>query len=299
MKKTLDQELKSPQLDDQPSKKSFSTGTPQPEVIGLRNQVNQTVKNFQLYRDIVQAVPAAAQEKMGEMLIGYTEAAESARDLDPLITVPPNSVFLEHIHSLPLKMLLKIANFGKPTILVVPNNSFQEKIDNMNKFKPYSDPSTKAKQQNINLDLGWDSPYELHERLAKNTISITDGQAHMPDIDGIDPDTSWWDLRDAFQAYFKQKGLRLINVPEGAALMHQSMRNYANNGQDISKIVDYISPENATMSCFSRSHLLNSSGEVAYFCFSSGNRQISFNSDGPSHRSALLKGRPVLELFSY
>jgi hypothetical protein len=237
----------------------------------------------------------ASIEKLLEMLSGYDEAIATAKELDPDVEILPLNKVCKALLKLGAEKLQAIAEFGQPTLILTPNNTFAKKRENMNKNKKYVD-----KDGDTQNDLEtYDEPYNTISTPTKNTFSVVDGQPHMPHIPGIAPNTRFDNRKKKFLEYFQQKGLRLINIHEFAALEQRSLRDFQKSGNDVTKIVDfYQGGSKDTISCLDDEHLTPSS-LVAFGYFRSDFREVNFDASRPGVTDGDLRARPSVQVCSY
>jgi MoxR-like ATPase len=230
------------------------------------------------------------KEKLNVMMEGYDEAVATAREIDPKVQIKPIQEVIAAFLKLGPAKLKEIAEFGKPTLLVTPKNSFLEK-------KAALDANRKYENQEGTYVGG--SSFQSVATPTKTVISIVDGQPHILHISGIDPNSRFDERKKAFKAHFARKGMRLINAHEAAVLEQLSLRDYKRNGNDVGKIVDYYQGnDNDTISCLDDEYLTDSS-RVAYSYFNAGNRGVLFNAAGPGDADERLRGRPSVQVLEY
>lgn len=231
-------------------------------------------------------------KKLKEMCQGYNESIATAKEMDPTVRIKPIEEVMTAILTLGPAILKEIANFGQPTLLVVPKNPFAEKIDAMNSNRKYKN------QAKTDVDNKTNSPFQPVYTSAKTIISIVDGAQHMPHITGIALDSRYDERKRKFKEHYSSKGLRLITAYEYAILMQRSLRDYQKNGEDVNKIVDFYQSKGDTVTCLD-DECLTGSSFVAFAYFRTGDNRVCFNADDPASVSARLRGRPSAQVLEY
>ena len=240
-----------------------------------------------------------AKEKLKKMFEGYDESVATAKEIDPGVQLKSITEVFDAFTELGIDKLKEIAKFGKPTLLVTPKNSFLDKKTNMNKYKPFTDPTENNPQRDAYHSAGSSSPYENVETLNQTTVSIVDGTPQMPHIEGIAKDSRFYDRKRQFKEYYAKKGMRLINVHEAAVLEQHSLHEYERNGKDTSKIVDYFgNVRTDTASCLDDA-FLTSVPVVASTFFAASGLRVHFGADAPSATNEALRGRPSVQVLEY
>jgi hypothetical protein len=269
-------------------------------LLGDENLLHQAVLKVSHIIDSL-ALNAENREKLFKMIDGYAEAVETAKELDPNVDIKPLSAVWQAIADLGKEKIEKIANFKKPTLLVVPKNSFSEKIAGMNAHKRYQPNQTDVVVDGVYYTAE-DDCYGDEKYLPNTMISIVDGAVRMPQIEHLIWDASWLTRRGLFEITFRQMGLRLINAHEYALLQQLSLRDYQNNGCDESRIVDFCSPSESTKTCLSHQYLhdLHEVANVASAAFYWIKKGVCFEicNDYDRHDDSL-RARPAITILEY
>ncbi|MCX6733289.1 MAG: hypothetical protein NTX63_00580 [Candidatus Peregrinibacteria bacterium] len=227
----------------------------------------------------------------------YEDAVAVAKEFDPNVKILPRKEVLSGIISLGEDMLKEIAKFGKPTLLVVPRTTFEQKEEAMNAHKKYENQVDGF----VSTDKG--SPFLVIATPAKVSISIVDGAPHMPHIPTILPNSRFDQRKLKFKKHYQERGMCLINVHEYVVLMQRSLYEYKKSGndevsRDTSKILDFTRHDNNTYTCLDDQYL-GASPRVAFGCFGSLNRQMFFYASGAEQTFADLRGRPSMKVMEY
>ena len=234
-----------------------------------------------------------AKENLKKMFEGYDEAVDTAKEIHPQVQIKTLAEVYKGFAKLGIEKIKEIGAFEKPTLLVIPNNSFMEKIAAMDANKKYENQA----ETSVWTDRG--SPFESVTTKAETVISIVDGEPHMPHIPGIASDSRYDARKTGFKAHFAKKGMRLINANEAVMLQQLSLRDYKLNGEDTSRIVDYCDGNSAdTYSCLDDTDLTNTAG-VACAYFGAGNRRVNFHANPPAYEGVYLRGRPSVQVMAY
>lgn len=234
-------------------------------------------------------------ETIQTLIGGYDEAVKIAKEIDRSVPIISREDVLVALLRLGVPMLKEIATFGKPTLLITPKNSFTQKTAAINANKKYEEQGDVFIWEDVK------SPYTTVATPATVSISVVDGAQHMDHIDGIDPKSKFKERRELFKKHYQQKGMKLINPHEYAVLMQKSLHDYEQSGsdeasRDTSKIVDFDGSN--TITCLDN-ELLSDSPHVAYGCFYSKVRRVSFSADRAAYTSANLRGRPSVQVMTY
>ncbi len=271
---------------------------PTPSSAGKLPDIPQNVDLAGMIK-IVKKYPISpeAKEKLTEMFKGYDEARMTALDLDQNAQLKPFEEFCAAFGKLGINKIKEIAEFGRPMVIVTPNNSFLDKKAGMNRNKRYVDTDGNEQADAWHWE-DQNGPYKNVGTPTNTTISIVDGATHMPHIPGIASDSRFDERKRKFKEHYSQKGMRLINVHEFAALEQRSLREYKLKGNDVSKIIDYYQSGNDTVTCLDDEHLTESS-IVAYAFFRAANRRVRFYGRNPDVTAVDLRGRPSVQVLAY
>ena len=234
----------------------------------------------------------AQNESLRQMFNGYTESVATAKEICPNVKIKTLKAILAEVVKLGPEKIKEIAQFAKPTLLVIPQNAFMDK-------KAAMDANPKYENQNetfVWTDAG--APFETVKPMAKTVISIVDGAQHMPHIDGIPSDLRFDQRRAKFKEHYQRKNMKLISANEYAMLMQRSLREYQKTENDTSEIVDFYETSNDTITCLDDADLTNSS-LVAYGYFNAERRKVYFFAFDPDITHEDLRGRPSVQVCTY
>ena len=124
-------------------------------------------------------------------------------------------LIMEAIMKLPSDELLKIAQFGKPAILITPPGSFDSKVQKINQHKIV--PGQKDTLCDHPADLVWDDPSTSWQ------VSIVDGVDAMPKPKFITGDLKNGQNMKKYMEEFAKENLEMMSCHEGAMLMMKSL----------------------------------------------------------------------------
>jgi hypothetical protein len=252
------------------------------------------------YIEMVNALTLTAEEreKLDAMFDGYAESCETAREIDPSVNLRSIKDLYRVFIDLDPEKVKEILKMQKPTLLVVPKNSFKTKINSINAHKKF------PHQEDSYVNPYPDSPYRTVFSPDKIVISVVDGEPHMPHIQGIASDSAWPDRKKMFMEYLTAKGMRLINIHEIAVLMQRSLREYQQNGNDESKIVDFYLPDSDdnTDTCLGNDYFDHQIWFLPASCFcqpKKPNYLCGFQAYVDNNNGSSLRARPAVTILEY
>lgn len=292
------------QLDDD-GEEIPETTAPAPTAPLLVGPTSRILDQFQVWLSSLTGLLSPTEiVKLLDMAQGYEEAAKLARSMDPSVGIKPLGDVLRVIQQFGNLKFIEMAKFQRPMFIITPQNAFATKIGAMNSNKPYRTKG--ANPQDQDDAFVWDdpkSPYTPIGAPSKVSISIVDGNTHMPHIPGIPSNSQFGDRRELLKKHYQQKGMKMINPHEYAMLMQRSLQEYKKSG-DESKIVDYYVSDSdhkySTITCLDDDQYLNkTSPHVAYGYFDSEDRQVGFNASNAGYTDAGLRGRPSVQVMEY
>lgn len=271
-----------------PQNPASITAPTSPLLIG---ETSKAVNQFQMWLDRIGngTLSSTEKAKLIDMAQGYDEAAKLAELMDPNVTIKPlNEVLVSILQFSPTK-LKEIAQFGKPILLITPENTFLNKVQRIDENKKYQG------QEDSYVSVNSDSPFETVKDQPNVSISIVDSTPRMPHIDGISEESRFDMRKELFKKHYEKKGMRLISAHEYAVLMQRSLCEYEKTGSsDTSKILDF----DITMTCLDDEYL-SDSPLVACGCFSSKIRRVRLTAYDPDATVADLRGRPSVQIMVY
>jgi hypothetical protein len=233
----------------------------------------------------------AEREKLNEMIDGYAEAVETAQELHRNVEIKPLSAVWRAVAEIAPEIIKDIACFEKPTLLVVPKNSFAEKVRAMNAHKKYPG------HQNDVACIG--TSYNNVGFPKHTSISIIDGANQIPHLSAIEPVSPWGVRKEFFKKYLQQKNLRLINVHEYALLQQLSLRNFQNSHGNTNLLIDFLPFPSNTTTCLDDEYLVSSPDEIAQAYFNWENCNVRFSYGNPSENVPCLRARPAITILEY
>lgn len=251
------------------------------------------------YQEFIDALDLSDEdkEKFKEMMspVNYKKAVETAKEMDPKCRIPAKSQIIDELMTYKVERLQDICEMmEQPTLLIVSDTSFDEKVSAMDGHKHYTSQNGRS-QQNAYVYKGSDSPYNNAPKIKRVRVSIVDGVVRPEQLAGVS--TRIGERREYLTQKFAAKKMRYIDKDEMATLFQQSLREAEQTG-DNNKIVDNWESGSGTVTLLDPNSLTKSSG-VACACFGSYSRQVSFNDLHPDNVSGYARGRAsvqVLEL---
>ena len=219
------------------------------------------------------------KQKLKEMMSpqNYQSAVETAKELDPECRIPSYVFIIERLMKYSEKRLREICEMmQKPTIQIVPDNNFGEKISAMNRHKHYIGASGKA-QEDASVETKSSSPYINVPRKKKVRITIDEGTPRPTRPAGVSPKLG--KRRDYLVKQFVEKKMRNISADGMVTLIQRSLRE-AKEANDSSLVVDNWKDHNGTATILNPKSLARSQ-QVAFALFDLDDGQINFFSSSP------------------
>ena len=210
------------------------------------NKFRKYINNFDL--------PADGKQKLLEMITvkNYERAVQAASELDPGCRIPPMAQITAEIKKYDSDKLKDICEMiEKPKLVIVPNNSFNDKVGalNMNKHYVWSPSSDTYKLylwlagkphkdvcMAFNTEIGWPSPYNNVPKASKSKVIITDATPHPKQLKKLSEKLA--ETLMYLSSLYTPKGMRNIGGDEFAVLMQQSLIESAEIN-DSGCIIDY------------------------------------------------------------
>ena len=194
-------------------------------------------------------------------------------------TIPNRQKVFDAIKKLSPEMLEAINNFGKPTVVITPPGSFEDKVDRINFYKNMhgQNPTNCVPAP---TDGVWGAAPTAW------AVTIVDGVDAMPQPSYITDDLNIGQKMDKYEEEFAKKKLEIMSCQEGAMLLMQSLRL----GKPID---DYQSTD--TVTYYNRKHLTKSS-VVPFGFWSSKAHEVFFLRDAPGAVRNGLRCRPSLRV---
>jgi hypothetical protein len=214
-------------------------------------------------------------------------AVKTAKELDPNLEIPEDLLgrFLAELRSWGPERLAEICSeMEKPTINIVPSNSFNDKVAQMDRNKHYEG------QNNTFVAEGDDEPYRNVKTVNKVRVFLDDGK---PKPSQINDAPIGLEARREFEAKrTTRKSMDYVGPHRAAVLLQQGLIEAEQTG-DISKIVDcetitVLNPKNLTDSRY-----------VAYANFSPYFRKVRCDSSDPNFEVDRLRGRASVQVLEF
>ena len=241
------------------------------------------------------------KEKLKEMMSdeNYLKAVATAQELDFQCEIPAYTQIAFKLMTYAEERLHDICEMmAQPTLLIVPESSFKDKIAAMDAHKHYTNMYGEP-QADAYVDLHTGSPYIRAPRMKKVRVSIVDGVVHPPYVDSIP--TDFGRKRDLFTQRFTEKNMRHIDKDEMATLFQRSLME-AKAKNDNGMIVDNWESGKGTVTVLDPNSLAKSKF-AAYAVFDSEILKVFFGSIDyrrPLLRDALpLRGRASMQVLEF
>lgn len=237
------------------------------------------------------------KEKLKAMMSSesYQKSVAAAKEMDPTGRIPTHEQIIAELMKYSPERLGEICEMmEKPTLLIVPATSFDEKLNAMNANKHYTSADGKA-QEDLFIDKRIGSPYLEVPRKKKGRVSIVDGVVHPAQLAGVSPEL--YERREHLTAKFGAKNMRNIGGDEMAVLLQQSLIE-AEETHDNSKIIDNWESGTGTVTILDPGSLTNSTS-VAFTDFDSNARRVDFFCGNPDGEDDSARGRASLQVMEF
>ncbi|EKD93246.1 MAG: hypothetical protein ACD_28C00197G0004 [uncultured bacterium] len=254
-------------------------------------------------------------ESLKKLATGYDDAVIIARKqtLNPHLPVPIPTLerVLQELMRLPAEVLHEVAKFGRPTLLMTPPNTMEEKIEAMNSYKPYKAEADHWGNYQNNVYFGGNPNSPVWgPQPTQLEISVTEG---MPILPQLSPELLEQNYGEQYKRFYRDltgRGLRMITAHEFAGLEQLSLLNYerAKNNEahpyhdaPQEEIVDfYEEGQNKVMTAFYQpEENLTNIKIVRCGHFDSDALQLFFDSKNSSDERGYLRFRPSVEVFEF
>ncbi|MBI5152156.1 hypothetical protein HZA39_01360 [Candidatus Peregrinibacteria bacterium] len=239
----------------------------------------------------------ADKRKLKEMMSAenYQKAIATAQEMDSNCKPPAYAQIATELMTYSEERLRDICEMMEvPTLLIVPDNGFNEKITAMNAHKHYTSKNGKP-QEDAYVNGESDSPYKNVPKMSSGIVSIVDGVVHPKQLTEVS--IKLGERRSHLTKKFAAKDMHHISKDEMAALMQQSLKE-AEETKDNNKIVDNWETGDGTIT-FIDPDSLTESTLVAYAYFHSDYRRVYFYADGPGVGRDYTRGRPSVQVLKF
>ncbi len=224
------------------------------------------------------------KEKLRTMLSpqSYDRAVTAAREVGAKGELPTLGRIVAQLKTFTPEKLRDICEMmEKPTLLIVPANSFEEKIVVMD---------------NYSVDTMHAAPYFNAPKLKKSKVSIVDGTLHPRQLEGV---SKRMGERSAhLTAKYKAKQMRHIDKDEMATLFQQSLIE-AKEKNDKSQVVDNRTFDDDGTATIIDPNSLKKSQAVAFAYYLSNFHRIHFSLTDTTEECDYLRGRATMQLFEF
>lgn len=238
--------------------------------------------------------PEASKAKLLEAVSEekFNLAVQAAKELDPNLKLPNNARewVVAGLELLSPERVAEICTvMEKPTLIIIPANSFDKKVKQMNQNKHYEG------QDNTFVALGDNEPYRQVAKIVNVRVCIVDGVVHPKQQK--DAPITLGARRKYEQVRFAKKNMKLAGPHAMATLLQQTLIESEKTG-DNSKIIDNWEDGSGTSTILNPEELADSTF-VAYADFRSRERQVDFFSRDPDFESDLIRGRALVQVLEF
>lgn len=237
----------------------------------------QSVESSELPKELQEAL---TEEK-------FQLAVKAAQELDPNLEIPEDlrERFLAELRSWGPERLAEICSeMEKPTINIVPSNSFNDKVAQMDRNKHYEG------QNDTFVVEGDDEPYRNVKTVSKVRVFLDDGK---PKPSQIDDAPFGLEKRRKFEAKRTgDKNMDFAGPHRIASLLQQSLIEAEQTG-DMSKIID-----SKTVTVLNSKNLTDSK-YVACARFDPRAREVNFYSNNPGGGADIIRGRASVQVLEF
>jgi hypothetical protein len=181
----------------------------------------------------------------------------------------------------------------KPKLVIVPDNSFDDKVSAMNEHRHYKNKKGES-QESAYVNDNEDSPYRYFPKARKSKVSIVDGVVHPKQLEKVS--TGLRERREFLTKKYIAKGMRHIDKDEYAILMQQSLieaveyndNNFIIDNYETGDTCTFLDPESLTKTTL-----------VANAAFNSRIRRVFFFASVPDDGNVFLRGRAAVQVFEF
>lgn len=270
------------------------------DVEALRRAVAVEIKTKSAYEQFIDGLNLADanKQKLREMMSdeNYQRAVEAAKEMCPSSKIPTHAQIARELMTYSEERLGDICEMMVvPTLLIVPAQSFDERVDAMNEHKHYVSKSGKSQQENAYVNRYKDSPYKNAPKIKNGRVSIVEGIVYPAQLPGVS--TKLGERRDHLTQKFAAKNMCNISGDEMAVLLQKSLAEAQRTG-DNSKIVDNWKDGNGTATIIDPNSLAKSR-LVAYAGFASNLRQADFRAFDPGVGGDYARGRASVQVLEF
>lgn len=229
-------------------------------------------------------LPEAFQEAVSEKK--FELAVRAAKELDPELQLPEDlkdQIFAELSKLSPERVAEICSEMHQPTLIIVPANSFEEKIVQIDRNRHYGG-------QNHTYVIKYDvEPYRNVSSVEKVRVCLVEGK---PNISKPNTPIDFGLVREFVAQKTRAKNLDYVGPHREAVILHKSLIEAEETG-DKSKIVDLDS-----MTVLNPRNLADSK-YVAIARFNSNNRRVSFYSYALDDENFHIHGRASWQVLEF
>jgi len=222
----------------------------------------------------------------------FNLALAAAKELDPKLQLPDDArvQIIEKIIQLSPERVQEICGeMQKPTLIIIPANTFEKKIKQMNKNTHYEN------QNGAYVADGSDEPFRKVVTIDKVRVCIVEGIPHPKQQE--DAPLALGKRRIHEIERLASKNMKLAGVHGVATLLQQSLIEAEQTG-DNGKIVDNWEDGNETETILNPEELTDSP-YVAYARFLSNLRQARFSYYIPYFEGDNIRGRALVQVLEF
>lgn len=263
-----------------------SVGEPDYEEVANTQDFEQFINGLNLpERDKVKLIEAINEEN-------FNEAVATAKEIDPNCKIPSDAyarIVRKLMQYIPERLKEICDEMQKPALIVVPANSFDEKIRNMDENRHYGN------QDGAYVAQGSDEPYDSVEKVDNVKVCIVDGVVHPKQRE--DAPTGLEARRKYEIERLDKKEMELVGVNRMVTLIQQLLREAERTG-DNNKIIDNWESGNGTATILNPKSLMDSQF-VAFSFFDSRDCRVGFSSNVPERDSDFIRGRASVQVLEF
>ena len=196
----------------------------------------ETERKFREFLKEQEDLSTEQKETFSKMMTiaNYEKAVKTAQQLDQNCKIPSIGQIAAEIRKFNPQKFKDICEImEQPKLIIVPNNSFDEKIVAMERHQHHQ--IIGMQEIRIGIENGDTSPYKRPPKIKKARVSIVDGVVHPKQYKKVSSDPK--KRRQILNELFSGRGLRHIDKDEYAVLIHQSIIEIPENN-DFSRVID-------------------------------------------------------------
>jgi len=171
-------------------------------------------------------------ETLQKVLADYDETINSAKDVDAQFVATSKREVQQALYNLSPEQLRQIVKFKFPMLVMVPGNSFADKIKGINAHKPYRLHRGSKDMEDVSIQDGNESPFldwQSWQAAKSNSVIVADAFTRTISRSSTTENHS---NNKKFSRNFAREGMTLINHEQYLVLMQRVLRR---NSEDTSR----------------------------------------------------------------